>query len=342
MATAKKEVGRRTQRIHLTLPQEAKDTLLSLKGMTKKAYIKNLLDKGWTYQSIADVLGVTRQAVEIYSKPKYKKQDRQQAWEQALADTKSFPMPELPTTPIYKTQRVEASAEAVAELKRLHDIAKQVRGKGQKHRAEADQFTRLAWEQVQQGISVYSLAKSIGITTAALQFRFVRYGYKVSNGKSKAYVAIKHGVKEMSNVIQIQQASVYSNAEVEIRVSLADMEQPVVMIGKITTYNHTTGNYNKEPRKFRINEMVYVFDVYSYTQKNEVLKLARANGNFFLKGNKKIGGKTDTLYLNGIDITERKNIVSQIPAHLHNYAEKELQTELKQRLDYMLRVGVVI
>ena len=146
----------------------------------------------------------------------------------------------------------------------------------------------------------------------------------------------------MNNLIQVQKTNVYSNAEVEIRVSLADMEQPIVMIDKAVSYNNATGNYNREPRKFRINEMVYVFDVYSYTQKNEVLKLARANGNFFLKGNKKIGGKTDTLYLNGIDKTERKNIVSQIPAHLHNYAEKELQTELKSKLDYMLRVGVVI
>lgn len=196
MATTKKEVGRKVQKTHLALPQETKDLLLSLKGMDKVAYMKRLVEAGWTYQSIAEIYGVTRQAIDISIKREYKKPALVQAWEQAKENSLALPMPELPSKPIYKSQRVEANAEAVAELKRLHDIAKQVRGKGQKHRAEADQFTRLAWELTQQGISIYSLAKSLGITTSALTFRFVRYGYKTSNGKSKAYVAIKHGVKE--------------------------------------------------------------------------------------------------------------------------------------------------
>lgn len=146
----------------------------------------------------------------------------------------------------------------------------------------------------------------------------------------------------MSNLIQIQQTDVYFNAEVELRVSLADMEQPIVNIDKVTTYNHGTGSYNREPRKFRVNEMVYVFDTYGYKTKPEVLKLARLNGNFFLKGDKKIGGKADTIYLYGIDKAERKLITDQIPTELHAYAEQYLKKEVKDKLDYMLRVGVVI
>jgi hypothetical protein len=46
----------------------------------------------------------------------------------------------------------------------------------------------LAWEQTQQGVSVYSLAKSLGVTHGALLFRFVRYGYTTSeSGQSKVF-----------------------------------------------------------------------------------------------------------------------------------------------------------
>jgi hypothetical protein len=59
-----------------------------------------------------------------------------------------------------------------------------VRGKGKQYRHEAELFTKLAWEQTQQGVSVYSLAKSLGVTHGALLFRFVRYGYTTSESQS--------------------------------------------------------------------------------------------------------------------------------------------------------------
>lgn len=195
MATIKKEVGRKVQKTKIHLPTETKELLHSLPRKQRKAYMRLLVDKGWTLQSIAEVLGITRQAVDMFLKT-----NNYESWEADLVEAEGLPMPELPSRPIYKSQRAEANAEAIARLKELHEVAKLVRGNGKKHRAEADEFTRLAWEQVQQGISVYSLAKSLGLTTSALMFRFVRYGYATSNGKSKAYSPIKNkGAKENGN-----------------------------------------------------------------------------------------------------------------------------------------------
>jgi hypothetical protein len=98
-----------------------------------------------------------------------------------------LPIPEVPSDPIYQVQRQEVSSVVLLELKELHDKAKLVRGKGKKYRQEAELFTKLAWEQTQQGVSVYSLAKSLGVTHSALLFRFVRYGYTTTESKSKVF-----------------------------------------------------------------------------------------------------------------------------------------------------------
>lgn len=187
MATKKTEVGRKQKKTNLTLPVEVIELLIHLPLQKRKAYAKRLSEAGWTYQSIADVIGVTRQAVQLYC-----------IQDLDVSQVADLPIPELPSVPIYKSQIVEAEAEAIAKLKELHKVAKLVRGKSQKHRAEADEFTRLAWEQVQKGITIYSLAKSLGVTPASLSFRFVRYGYMKGNGKSKVYQTIKYnvGVKE--------------------------------------------------------------------------------------------------------------------------------------------------
>lgn len=133
------------------------------------------------------------------------------------------------------------------------------------------------------------------------------------------------------------------HAEVGIVVSLSDMEQPIVEIDKTTSYNSATNSYNKDLRKFLIKEMTYLFDTNFYKpQSQKVLSIASINGSFFLKGNKKIGGGSCTIYLHNTTKAERKLITDQIPTKLHDYAIKELETNIKNSLDYMIRVGVVI
>jgi predicted DNA-binding protein YlxM (UPF0122 family) len=177
MTTHKVIVGSKQKKSQLQLPTDTADLLKTLSMTDRKAYVKRLCLAGWTYQSVADVFKVSRQAIEQY----LKKVD-------VVSDyVNGLPIPEVPSDPIYKVQRQEVDSVVLLELKELHAKAKLVRGKGKKYRHEAELFTKLAWEQTQQGVSVYSLAKSLGVTHGALLFRFVRYGYATSDSQSKVF-----------------------------------------------------------------------------------------------------------------------------------------------------------
>ena len=187
MATEKLVVGKRTQKSSLVIPSDTAELLKNLSMNDRRAYSKRLYEAGWTYQSIADVFKVTRQAIEQY----IKKVDVLS--EEVLA----LPVPEVPYELMYQVKRKEVSDDVLLELKELHSKAKLVRGKGTKYRKEAEQFTKLAWEQTQSGVSVYSLAKSLGVTHGALLFRFVRYGYTTSTSQSKVFRQLTH--REITN-----------------------------------------------------------------------------------------------------------------------------------------------
>jgi predicted DNA-binding protein YlxM (UPF0122 family) len=177
MTTHKVIVGSKQKKSQLQLPTDTADLLKTLSMTDRKAYVKRLCLAGWTYQSVADVFKVSRQAIEQY----LKKVDVASDYVNGL------PIPEVPSDPIYKVQRQEVDSVVLLELKELHAKARLVRGKGKKYRHEAELFTKLAWEQTQQGVSVYSLAKSLGVTHGALLFRFVRYGYATSDSQSKVF-----------------------------------------------------------------------------------------------------------------------------------------------------------
>ena len=176
MTTEKILIGSKQKKSQLQLPTETADLLKTLSMTDRKGYVKRLCLAGWTYQSVADVFKVSRQAIEQYLKKA-----------EISSYVSELPIPEIPSDPIYRVKRIEVTDDVLLELKELHSKAKLVRGKGKKYRQEAELFTKLAWEQTQQGVSVYSLAKSLGVTHGALLFRFVRYGYTTSESKSKVF-----------------------------------------------------------------------------------------------------------------------------------------------------------
>ena len=145
-------------------------------------------------------------------------------------------------------------------------------------------------------------------------------------------------------LIQQQNTSVFSKAELVIKVTLSDMEQPIVD----STITHSEWDFvqknwvtTTEPRKFKITKLTYEYDTYdsydSYYPTEKVLRLSSLQGVYFLKGNKKIGRKETTWWGN-----LPKELVNQIPDNLHEYARQELATELKKQLDRVLSHGVVI
>lgn len=207
MPLQRTQIGEKTIKSGHFLPKEVWEALNNLPLDERKAYAKLLTEKGWTGVSIAQALGITRQAVDLYV-VKYPNQRHKTYTQEALdkvkakVEAKELPMPELPTRPIYKTSLVEMPKEVIEQLKELHEKAKQVRSSSPKYRAEAELFTKIAWEQYQNGVSIYSIAKSLGLTTGALQFRFVRYGYKTSNGNSKSYQKVQNRLEQGSDNVR--------------------------------------------------------------------------------------------------------------------------------------------
>ena len=180
------------QRTKHTLPEEVGGILRSLGLKERKAYATELSKAGWTLQSIATELNLTRESIRLYEKAE---SNNESEVRNAIA---GLPIPPTPTRTVSREviKKVAIPDDVLAELKELYEKAKLVRGKSPNYRKEAENFTRLAYAQVEQGVTTYAIAKALGITNSALLFRFSRYGYKVSSGQSKVYRPLTNRYKE--------------------------------------------------------------------------------------------------------------------------------------------------
>jgi AraC-like DNA-binding protein len=146
--------------------------------------IRELRDNHWTLEAIATASHLTRERVRQIS-----------AITPATAPVLETGIT-IPTPPV-KPERVrptyiEPSPETLARLLELQPLAQQVRSNGKKFRAEAEEYTALLnHAHVNEGVTLYRLAKRLGVTHGALRFRLVRYGYKKPiNATSKVYSPI--------------------------------------------------------------------------------------------------------------------------------------------------------
>lgn len=128
--------------------------------------------QGWTLSALAEPLGVSRQRVE----------DRVQ---RAKPRTDLPPIPVLPRrpNPVRKPPRprVLIKAELAVELRRMHAVARTVNGAtpaGHRSRAVSVEFTAVLQSLIEQGVSVYTIAKALGVTQAAVWSRLARHGYR--------------------------------------------------------------------------------------------------------------------------------------------------------------------
>ena len=155
------------------LPQEIHVAFTALKGPERDALIKELVDNSWTYEAVANASGLTRERVRQISNAASK-----------LAEEFDFDLNiEIPEPPL-KPQKegptyIEPHPDTLKRLLELQPYAQQVRANGSKYRKEAEEYTALLnHAHTVEGVTLYRLAKRLGVTHGALRFRLVRYGYK--------------------------------------------------------------------------------------------------------------------------------------------------------------------
>jgi transcriptional regulator with XRE-family HTH domain len=176
---------------HQTLPFIATTAVnLVEDAPTRAAYVKALRMKGWTLQAIASALGVTRERIrqiENTASPSL--------LVHILSNPGNFPVPELELreVEIADPTLVLPSEVTLKRLLELQPLAQKVRWDHAEHRAVAEEYTALLWHAHSvEGVTIYRLAKCIGVTHGAIRFRLARYGYiQPITAKSKAYTPIK-------------------------------------------------------------------------------------------------------------------------------------------------------
>jgi hypothetical protein len=145
--------------------------------------IRDLCNNHWTYEAVASACNITRERV------------RQIYMSDLMHDEIEFPF-EIPEPPI-KPERarpvyIEPTPETLKRLLELQPYAQQVRSNGKKYREEAEEYTKLLnYSHTVEGVTLYRLAKRLGVTHGALRSRLARYGYKKpKTAKSKVYTPI--------------------------------------------------------------------------------------------------------------------------------------------------------
>ena len=172
----------------LELPQECADNIVFLDGTNRdllRDYIVALRLRGWTLESIAVPLGKTRERV------------RQLEMEGVGRDSLNIVMnagldlPYPPLKPVVeRAPRIDPDGDALARMKELQPLVQLVRSSSPRYRVEAEEYTRLIDQENKRGVSLYRLAKELGVTHGALRFRLIRYGYKTSTSTAKVYKPI--------------------------------------------------------------------------------------------------------------------------------------------------------
>jgi transcriptional regulator with XRE-family HTH domain len=191
---ANKKIVKHTvpQKQGLTLPAEVVVALhLFPKNQMhlRDAYIYVLRMKGWTLESVGQALDLTRERIrQLESKAKPIDAIA------ILSDAGSYPVPEVPTRTILQEviEYVEPSPETLARLLELQPLAEKVRWNRPLGREAAEEYTRLLnYAHTVEGVTLYRLAKRLGITHGAVRFRLVRYGYLETKGISRCYAKVR-------------------------------------------------------------------------------------------------------------------------------------------------------
>jgi transcriptional regulator with XRE-family HTH domain len=154
------------------------------KNLDQRNKLIHLLhNAGWTYSSVGQAVGVSRERVRQILRGKTVK---------ALAKDVEIPSPPLK---VIREAKVwpQPSDKDLNRLLHLQPKAQLVRSSSPKFRKEAEEYTALINKvNKEDGVSLYRIARLLGITYAAVYARLIRYGYKpAGKGESGVYNLIK-------------------------------------------------------------------------------------------------------------------------------------------------------
>jgi len=147
-------------------------------------------EEGWSLESIGQAIGVTREMVRLIVKELNKTSFT------LLPTVSHLVVPKRVRYEKVTLKRKPLDPAVTARLKELHARATLLRGKSTENRTEAEEFTRLIHEQTLLGVSTYTIAKELGLTIGAINLRLIRYGYKKTNGNSRALTRIKYSPQQ--------------------------------------------------------------------------------------------------------------------------------------------------
>jgi len=172
------------QKTLLTLPEQITETFTALEENPdlRDDYIAALRAVGWTLESIARAAGLTRERI---------RQIVVNADASNVSPDLEIPLPPervAKAGPVY----IEPTPERLARMLELQPLAQSVRANSPKYREEAEEYTELVNKSyTEDHVTLYRLAKRLGVTHGALRFRLARYGYlKPKEGSSKVYTQI--------------------------------------------------------------------------------------------------------------------------------------------------------
>jgi hypothetical protein len=130
---------------------------------------------GWTYQALANALGVSRQAVE---------QAAARAEAHVVTRIPDVPLPPRKPQPEPKAparRRLLIHDELAERLREMQQTAATVNGAtpaDAPERRVSEEFTALLHSLTEQGVTVYHIAQVLGVRHNGIQARLARHGYR--------------------------------------------------------------------------------------------------------------------------------------------------------------------
>jgi hypothetical protein len=156
------------------LPEEVRAQLRFTKDIGNKgqlkAHIKVLRNKGWTYQCIGEALYLTRERARQLAGEAHTSEINRLLEDPVFSDY-------LPTPPLIAYE--------------LKPLAERVRSSSKTGRVEAEEYVALLhYANTVENVSIYQLARALGVTRLALSSRLIRYGYAVTTSTTRTFAPI--------------------------------------------------------------------------------------------------------------------------------------------------------